>query len=480
MVNTPPNRIAALVLVLTLGCTVGPDYERPELETPDAWKTAVTQELGGESSPLEIWWTGFNDPHLVRLVNEATESNLDLQLAAARITESRELLGAATGRYYPDVVVDASHQRTRTSENGLLPGGGTVGLTTAGVGFSWELDVFGRIRRGVEAADAFFEASVEDYRDVLVILLADVAAGYVDVRTLQARIEYARSNAAGQASTVQLTQDRFDAGLTSARDVAQAEANLATTEAAIPSLQVSLEVTLNRLSVLLGQAPGSVDALLAPVAPIPDPDEATTLVLPAELLRRRPDVRAAERRLAGQTALIGVAEGDLYPVFSLDGMLALQSTSTGSLLDNDSTTWSLIPGVQWNIFSGGRIQSQIRAEEALTEQALLAYEQTVLRALEEVENSLVAYEQEKLRRDQLQRAADASERALELVRTQYRSGLTDFQSYLDSERVLFSQQDSLAVSEGQVVQNLIALNRALGGGWVPPDPADDEATRSEL
>jgi len=485
VVDAPPNRFARPALLCALfafgfGCTVGPDYEQPELEAPDAWKTAVTRELEGESSPLEIWWTSFNDPHLVRLVNEATISNLDLRSAAARVTESRELLGAASGRFYPDVVVDASHRRQRTSDNGVLAGGGTIDLSTVGVGFSWELDVFGRIRRSVEASDALFEASIEDYRDVLVILLADIAAGYVDVRTLQARIGYARSNAEGQAATVQLTQDRFAAGLTSARDVAQAEANLATTEAAIPALEIVLEATLNRLSVLLGQTPGTVDAALVTPAPIPVPAQDMTLILPAELLRRRPDIRAAERRLAAQTAVVGVATGDLYPVFSLDGLLSLQSTSTGSLFDNDSTSWSLIPGVRWNIFSGGRIQSQIRAEEARTEQALLAYEQTVLVAFEEVENALVAYEREKLRRDRLQRAADASERALRLVQTQYRSGLTDFQSYLDSERVLFDQQDSLAVSEGQVVQNLISLNRALGGGWVPPEEAaPEEAVANE-
>lgn len=470
---------AALGLVgLGAGCSaVGPDYERPEIEAPDAWKTAVTEELADDDSGLETWWTRFNDPELERLIDMAVEANLDLKNAAARVTEAREQIGIAAGLYYPQTVVDASYQRQRTSERGLFAGGQTFSTSTAGVGFGWELDVFGRIRRNVEAAEAFTQASVEDYRDVLVILLADVASTYVDVRTLQTRLSYARSNAESQAATVRLTQDRFDAGLTSARDVAQAEANLATTEAAIPSLERALEFAFNRLSVLLGAQPGAVDEALAPPAAIPEPDEDILLEVPAELLRRRPDVRAAERRLAGQTALIGVATAELYPVFSLDGSLGLQAID-GSLFESGNQTWSLAPGVQWNIFSGGLIQSQIRAEKARTEQALLGYEQAVLLALEDVENALIAYEREQIRRDRLQRAVDASVRALDLVRTQYRSGLADFQSYLDSERVLFGQQDDLAASEGQVVLNLVALNRALGGGW-PLSEADDEAVDDE-
>lgn len=478
MSTAHPAAQALLALALA-GCSaVGPDYERPELETPDAWKTAVVNELEGDAPPLEVWWTSFNDPLLVELVTEAARANLDLQLAAARVTEAREQLGVAGSRFYPDVIVDASYQRQLTSENGIFGGdtgfgGQTIDLWNAGVGFSWELDVFGRIRRNVEAAEALVDASIEDYRDVLVILMADVASTYVEVRTLQARLDYARANAQSQSSTVRLTEDRFNAGLTSRRDVAQAEANLATTEAAIPELDRQLEFALNRLSVLLGEEPGAVDESVGPPAPIPDPDESVLTGLPAELLRRRPDLRGAERRLAAQTALIGVATGELYPIFTLDGILGLQSTSASSLFESGSERWSLLPGVSWNIFSGDRIQSQIRIEEVRTQQALVTYEQTVLLALEEVENALIAYELEKLRRDRLRDAVDASVRALELVRTQYRSGLTDFQSFLDSERELTGRQDDLATSEGRVVQSLIALNRALGGGWTPP--ADDPA-----
>jgi NodT family efflux transporter outer membrane factor (OMF) lipoprotein len=419
----------------------------------------------------------MNDPKLMGLIEQAVEANLDLQAAAARVQEARSLVGVAAGRYWPDTVVDGSYSRNEPSDNGalgqVLPPGQSFsasGLYNVGIGFNWEIDVFGRIRRTVEAASANLEASIEDYRDLLVILIADVAANYVEVRTVQLRIEYADKNVEAQRETLKITQDRFNAGLTSARDVAQAESNLANSRASIPTLQTRQEAAVNRLAVLLGKVPGAVDQLLNDAPNIPEPDKSVAVGMPAELLRRRPDIRRAERLLASQNAFIGVAKADLYPTFSLGGVLALESGSSGNLFDSDSTTWSLVPGLRWNVFNGGRVRSQIQVEEARTEQALRFYEQSVLLALEEVENTLVAYEREKVRRERLKEAVDATERTVQLVRTQYLSGLTDFQSYLDAQRSLISQQDNLVASEGQVVQNLIALNRALGGGWTPPDP----------
>lgn len=461
----------ALIGLLGVGCTVGPDYEPPVMPSvPDAWKSAVLDELEREDSPLESWWVGLNDPLLSELVERAATSSLTLQAAAARVQEARALLGIAGGFAYPDAVLDAAYSRSEPSENGQVPVPEDFpkDLYQAGVGFAWEIDVFGRIRRGVEAATANLEASIEDYRDVLVVLLADVASNYVSIRTLQTRIDFARANVDAQRETLKLTQDRFDAGLTSARDVAQAESNLANSEASIPLLEARLEAAYNRLSILLGEPPGAVDELVSTPASIPQPNEEITTGLPAELLRRRPDIRRAERRLAAQTALIGAAKADLYPTFSLSGVIALESTDAGNLVEGKSTSWSLVPGLRWNIFSGGKIRSQVRAEEARTDQALLAYEQTVLLALGEVEDTMVALEREKVRREKLQQAVAATERTVQLVRTQYLSGLTDFQSYLDAQRSLFGQQDALAGSEGQVVQSLIALNRALGGGWSPP------------
>jgi multidrug efflux system outer membrane protein len=326
--------IWALVCLLAVGCTVGPDYEPPPPQVPDAWKAAVAEELEQDGSPLATWWLGLNDPALIDIVDRAAESNLTLRLAAARVEEARALLGVAGGRYYPDLLLDATYARRELSDNTALPSppGGfeAMDLYNLGVGFNWEIDLFGRIRRGVEAAGAKLEASIEDYRDVLVILLAEVAANYLDTRTLQARLEFARANVVAQRETLGLTRDRFNAGLTSGRDVAQAESNLANSEAAIPSLEAALEAAVNRLAVLLGEPPGAVDDLQASPGPIPTPDESITLGLPADLLRRRPDIRRAERQPAAQTALIGVATADLYPTFSLSGVLALESTDAGS------------------------------------------------------------------------------------------------------------------------------------------------------
>jgi len=467
----------ALVAFL-VGCTVGPDYEAPEPFVPDAWKNAVAAEVAQPESPLETWWLAFNDPTLTGFIDRAVESNRTLLVSVARVQESRALLGIAGGGYKPDLTLDAAYSRNQMSDNGLFPAppGGfeAANLYTAGIGLSWEIDVFGRVRRSVEAARAGVDASVEDYRDVLVILMADVASSYVDVRTLQARLDYAEANVEAQRETLQLTIDRFSAGLTSARDVAQAESILANSEASIPLLESALEGQLNRLAVLLGETPGSVDADLSGVEEIPHPVDQIALGMPAELLRRRPDVRRAERQLASQTALVGVARADLYPTFSLSGAIGLESTESGTLIESASTTWSLVPGLRWSIFSGGKIRNRIRAEEARTVQALLAYEQTVLLALEQVESTLVAYDREQIRRDWLVKAVDATVRTVELVRTQYLSGLTDFQSYLDAQRSLFSQQDQLASSEGNVVQSLIALNRALGGGWSLPGEDEEE------
>ncbi len=335
------------------------------------------------------------------------------------------------------------------------------------VGASWEIDLFGRIRRSVEAADANLEATTEAYRDVLVSVLSEVALGYIDVRSTQERLRLAHANVEGQKETLQLTEDRFEAGLVSALDVAQAQSNLANTESLIPTLSNLLERSLNRMAVLLGEPPGSLHEELATPAPIPDEPEHMTTGLPTDLLRQRPDVRLRERELAAQTARIGVATADLYPSFSLSGVLGLQSANSGNLFSGSSLTWGVGLPIRWDLFNGGRIRSQIEAEEARTEQALLAYEQTVLSALEEVENAMVAYEQESIRRERLREAVDATSRSLELVLTQYRSGIADFQNVLDTQRSLLVRQDDLAVSEGLVVSNLISLYRALGGGWEP-------------
>jgi NodT family efflux transporter outer membrane factor (OMF) lipoprotein len=472
---------AVLAALLAQGCLVGPNYVEPEIETPDAWQQAVAEEMIQPEPDITTWWETLNDTLLTSLIRRAELANLDLATAVARVKEARAIRGVAKGDFFPQIALDGTYTHFKLSENSvqgqaITSGGGTVEARDQwdfSLGMFWELDLFGRIRRQNEAARAQFQASIEDFRDVLVTLFAEVASSYVDARTFQVRLEFARRNAASQRQTVQLTTDRFNAGLVSALDVSQARTNLASTEAEIPSLQSSLNASYNRLAVLLGQNPGTLhDELLAAEGSIPDPPDSVAVGLPAELLRRRPDVRRAERQLASQTALIGAAKADLYPTFSLSGVLSLVAGAFGDLGQSESVGYSLVPGLRWNLFTGGKIRSNIKVQEARTEQLLYQYEQSVLLALEEVENALVAYEREKVRRDRLAEAAGAAERSVEIVRTQYLSGLVDFQRYVDSERELFAQQDLLAASEGQVVLNLITLNRALGGGWriEPEDP----------
>ncbi len=481
----PPVPLALLPLMAA--CSVGPDYEPPDLtvETiPDQWRTTVETEMAADTTDLEMWWLAFHDSLLTDLIRRAEFGNLDLEAAVGRVAEARAIRGAATGQYWPDIVLGGAYNYQKLSENGLTgaasgtppeggDGGGNplledpVDSWVFGLDLSWEIDLFGRIRRTVEAADAQLEASVEDYRDVLVTLYAEVGSAYVDARTFQTRLDFARQNVESQRHSLGLTRDRFNAGLTSALDVAQAEQNLAQTESTIPVLEIGLEAALNRLAVLLGEAPGELHDELIAYAGLPSPDDKVAYGIPADLLRRRPDIRQAERLLASRTARIGIATADLYPTLSLGGSVGLEALDFEDLGDGGSLFWSIVPQISWPIFTGGKIRNQIRAEEARTAQALANYEQTVLLALEEVQNALVAYGQEKVRRDRLLEAVQASQRAVDLVETQYVSGLTNFQNFLDAQRSLFRQQDELAESAGQVVNNLITLNRALGGGWSP-------------
>jgi NodT family efflux transporter outer membrane factor (OMF) lipoprotein len=462
---------------------VGPDYTPPDLAVPDAWHAAAVEGLAAGEASLQTWWTGLGDPVLEELIGRAEAANLDLRLATTRIREARARLGVASGQKLPDLDTSGSASRSDQSDNSplgvLVPGGfDPVELYDIGFDASWEIDLFGRIRRSVESAGAAYEASIEDYRDVLVTLFAEVARTYVQVRELQARVSYAEANAEAQRATLTLTRDRYEAGATSEIDVAQAESNLKNTEAAIPALQIALRLALNRLAVLLGEPPGALDEELGEPGQIPEPPADLVVGVPAELLRQRPDLRGAERRLAAQTARIGIATADLYPRFSLSGFFAVQATDAGDLLDGDSTTWGISLPFRWNLFAGGRIRSAIEVEEALTEQALVAYERAVLFALEEVENSLTTYALERQRRDRLAEAVAASQRTVELAEIQYRAGLTDFQNVLDSQRFLAQQQDFFAASEGQMVQSVIALYKALGGGW-DPDSAESPADGGE-
>ena len=462
-------------LLLLQGCMVGPDYVTPDTQMPDRWSQDLSEGLTEGQADLRTWWTNLDDPTLDRLIERATVSNLDVKQAVARIRQARAQFGIATGDIAPTVDAEGQSQTSRISNNvseGVAPPQSrTDTFFSLGLDATWEIDLWGRIRRNIESADASLGAQIEDYRDVLVVLYAEVADAYVQIRTLQARIVSALDNVGTQQGALQLTVNRNRAGLAPDLDVRQAELNLATTQAFVPSLRASLAQNVNQLAVLLGEFPSAIEAELEQQTPIPAPPPDIVVGLPTELLRQRPDIRQAERELAAQTAQIGVATADLYPSLSLTGAFAFESFSAGDLFEWQSRAFQFGPTVRWNIFDAGRIRSNIVLQDALTEEVLASYEETVLSAVEEVESAMAAYVQEVERREYLQRSVVAARASVSLVDTLYRSGLTDFQNVLDTQRSQFQQEDELAQSEGLVTQNLIQLYQALGGGW-GPEPAE--------
>lgn len=471
-----PNALSSLLFGVAVclwqgGCAVGPDYESPAIEIPEAW----TQPMAwNRLAPVTAkqwaqWWTCLDDPFLDTLIERATQENLDLYSARMRIEESRAYRAYVAGSRLPQVEGGASYTRNRYSENGLSGGTGEdMGLYAGGFDASWELDLFGGVRREVESAQASFEAVIDAYYGQQIALQAEVASAYVDLRTVQKRLQYALDNIETQRKTLQLTQNLFEAGKTSEVDVTRAKADLASTEADVPTLRLSETQTLNRLAVLLGGMPGDLGQRLREPGAIPQIGQPWAMGLPADLLRRRPDIRQAERELAAQVAQIGVATAERYPSFSLSGTFELQARQLSDWGNMASRYYSFGPNLRWNLFSGHRITSNIKMQESLAEQARAQYEQTVLTAVEEVENDLSAYVEQQSREQALQRAATAAEKSVQLVQTRYQNGLSPFQDVLDTQRTLVQQQDNLALSQGDVVQAMIGLYKALGGGWSVP------------
>jgi NodT family efflux transporter outer membrane factor (OMF) lipoprotein len=453
-------------LFISACAAVGPDYSPPETSAPDAWQT---KPMGGltarqkDDQTLAKWWTVLKDPILSRLAERAVAGNLSLKEARARVREARARRAISGADQFPTLDATGSASRSRSSED--TGGGTTLELYQLGFDANWELDVFGGVRRAVEAAEADLQAAGEALRDVLVSLLAEVALNYIDVRSFQARLAIAESNLEAQEETCNIVQWRFQAGLTTQLDVEQATYNLEQTRSQLPSLRIGLEQAKNRLAVLLGERPGSLNSELEEPKPVPITPPEVAVGVPAEVLRRRPDVRKAERELAAQTARIGVATADLYPKFSLVGSIGLEALSTGNLMETGSRTYNIGPRFTWPIFDAGAITSNIEVQEAVQEQKLIQYEAAVLTALEDVENALAAYTREQLRRQSLIMASQAARRAVEIAQDQYSAGLIDFQVVLEAQRSLFSLQDQLAQSERDGTSDLIALYKALGGGW---------------
>ena len=465
---------ASALMFLIAGCSVGPNYKKPDIAVADGWSEAPQTGIDTRSAPLSKWWTEFNDPLLNKLVERAVQSNLDIRLAEARIRESRALRAVRASDLWPGLETSGSYRRSRSSENAFvsgeggdafLGGNGAGDLFRAGFDSSWEVDVFGGVRRSIEAADANVAASIEERRNALVTLLGDVAKNYIDLRGFQRRLAVARSNLQAQQETLDLTKVRFEAGLSSDFEVAQAEGQVNTTAAQIPALESALKGTVHRLDVLLGQQPGALWTEVSNEAPIPALPPQAHVGLPAELLRRRPDIRRAERLLASTTAQVGAATADLYPRFSLIGAFGFQSISASDLISAPSRFWSIGPRIFWPVFDAGRIRANIEVRNAQQEQALILYEKTILVAFEDVENSLVNYAREQVRYRALIDAVAANRRAMQMANELYTRGLVDFLNVLESQRSLYASESELAQSETVMASNLVALYKALGGGW---------------
>jgi len=467
------RRCLALSLALPVaGCMVGPDYVRPGVATPETWgELAPSTEPGRSEAIAEgaptAWWISFGDPLLSSIVERTLRSNLTLQQAEARVIEARSLRRITAADLWPNLNASGSYTRARTSKNGLgaLQAAKWYDLFQAGFDANWEIDVFGGNRRAVEAADASEEAAEDDRNAVQISLMGEVGLEYVTYRSLQQRIALTAANLEAQQQTLDLTRRLFDAGLAPELDVQRAAAQVATTAATLPPLRQQAEQALHSLGVLVGEPPMALAPELAAAGPIPQPPPQIAVGIPSDLLLRRPDVARAERQLAAQTAEIGVATRDLFPRFFLSGLADLQSIHAADFFKWESRLVSIGPSVQLPLFTGWRVRGNIELQKAAQQELLAAYRDAVLRAFQDVEDALAGFSQQQAARDQLGDAVDANQRATDLARSLYGQGLTDFLTVLVAQVNLLSTQDSLAQSERDVALQLIALYKALGGGW---------------
>jgi outer membrane protein TolC len=479
---------------LLAGCKVGPDFQPPQTQVPNEWVGPVPPPPTAAEQDLAEWWTVFDDPTLTSLVERAIQSNLDLRLAEARVRQARAARGVAASGLGPTLDATGSYRRSGDAIR-------TADLYQTGFDAAWELDIFGGTRRSIEAATANLEAAVDARLNTLVTLTAEVALNYISLRSFQEQIAIAQRNLKAQQHSAELTKQRFQGGLVSGLDVANAEAQVASTAAQIPSLEQSAQQAFYSLSFLLGLEPGALLAeltpaeaipaapparvegvppsnrgqdardTLAPAGRIPAAPPAVPVGVPSELLRRRPDIRQAEAEIRAATAEIGVATADLFPRFSLTGNLSTQGSKFSSLTDWSNRFWSIGPSASWTLFATGRIRSNIEVQKALQEQSLIIYRQTVLTALQDVENALIASAKEQEHYRLLTEAVAANRRAVDLSTKLYTQGQTDFLNVLQAQGSLYLSETALALSARTLATNLVALYKALGGGWTPDPPA---------
>jgi NodT family efflux transporter outer membrane factor (OMF) lipoprotein len=477
--------LAGVCVVLVTGCAmVGPDYEAPEAPVGERWIGPEWEE-GERDVDLSKWWDVFDDPVLDALIERAYGQNLPLELAGLRVIEAQARRGIAIGSLYPQrQEAVGAYMRQRLSEEtaNLAPGidTGFDNFSVSALEAAWEIDLWGKFRRSIESADANLLGSVYAYDDVLVSLLAQVATNYLQVRIFEERLAVARSNRDAQSKSLEIAEARFEFGAVSERDVAQSRAQLRDTEALIPALEANLRQAQNALCVLLGIPPRDLSDLLAGEARIPSPRDEVLVGIPAELLRRRPDVRLAERNIAAQSAQIGVARADLFPSLQLVGSIGFAAEDAGKLFTGDAFTAFGGPNVRWNVLNYGQIRNNVRVQDAVFQELVVAYEDTVLRAQQEVEDAMAGFAAARRRVDLLADAAESARKAVELASLQYREGAVDYNTVLTTLLFQLQAEDRLVTTRGDVGLNLVALYRALGGGWerrLGDDFVDDETTR---
>jgi NodT family efflux transporter outer membrane factor (OMF) lipoprotein len=464
------------VLLLFTGCMVGPDFKRPKVAVSESWLETGDRRVSTESASYRNWWTAFNDPALNRLVERAYQENLSLRQAGVRVLQARAQLGIAVGDMFPQaqqavgaVEYFRTSERTPTS---AFSGGGPLKYwqSQIGVQASWELDFWGRIRRSIQSAEASLLATLADYDSTLVTLTAEVANNYIAIRTAEERIRIARENAETQGQIMKITEARFTYGTATQRDVEQARTSLLNTLASIPPLETQRRQAQDALSVLLGMPPNDLSEFLAGTSGIPTSPPQVIVGIPADLLRRRPDVRSAELQAVAQSAQIGAAKADLLPIFSLNGSLVFVSTDLGRFKLSDMFKWGSRsiqagPSVQWNILNYGQITNNVRVQDAAFQQLVIAYQNAVLSAQKDVEDNLIAFLRAQDRAELLAQSVTSARTALDLAVLQYREGLTDFTTVLTVQQTLLTQQDSLASTLGIISTSLVGVYRALAGGW---------------
>jgi multidrug efflux system outer membrane protein len=476
------------------GCLVGPDYRPPAPVAPADWASLATRPTGPAATQVSVvtadpadtvrWWQQFDDRTLDRLVRESLAANLDVAQAIARVRQARASRAIAVGGLFPSVDLAGSYRRTGRGDSGgttvtdsalgATGGGGSGGSRNdqfqLGFDAAWEIDVFGGLRREVEASDADIRAAVDDLQNVRVTLVSEVAVNYFALRSAQQRTAFAERNLGIQRKSLDLTKRRVVGGFLSRLDLANAEAQVASTEAAIPALQQAARSSIFDLALLLGREPASLVDALSPGSPIPPTPPVVPAGLPMDVLRRRPDVRRAEEQLHAATARIGVATADWFPRVTLNGSFGSDANRAKGLFNYGNTLWSVGPNVSWNIFDAGRIRANIVLTEARQQELLAAYRQVVLTAFRDAEQALTAYDYEQRRRVSLRASAEANRRAVQIAQTLYAQGQTDFVNVLTAQQGLLSSEDAMVQSDQQVAANLVAIYKALGGGWEDPAP----------